>query len=110
MWAVPVLARDPRGVFDPTFSSLLLVSPQRSASLHRMCTERTRFRVAAQAVSGAELNQHNYENSSRSLPAVLGLRMEAGSGSAGTRRHALRLPVAGAWRRHDYGGTNSEEI
>src|SRR3984893_3321474 len=44
------------------FSSIPQRSPQPFAALHRMCTERKRFRVAAQAGSGAE---SNYRISSR---------------------------------------------
>src|SRR5260221_14563769 len=75
------------------------------------CTQRANgFELRRSRVRVQSLITDNHENSSRSLPPVRGLGMEAGSGSAGARRNTLRLPVAGTRRRHDLGGAHSEAI
>jgi len=48
-----------------------------------------RIRVRVQSLSTRSNYENNYENSSRSLPLVRGLRMETRSGRAGGRRHTL---------------------
>jgi len=91
----------------PLFPTVLHNPPPLSTG----CAQRGNgFELRRRRVRVQSLVTDNYENSSRSLPPVRGLGMEAGSRRAGARRHTLRLPVAGAQRRHDRVGAHSEEI
>ena len=91
----------------PRFATVLHNPPPLSTG----CAQRGNgFELRRRRVRVQSLITDNHENSSRNLPTMRGLGMEAGSGSAGARRHTLRLPVAGAWRRHDRGGSHSKAI